>query len=174
MSSQSDFGAGTAADKPAPAADRPATSATAVSATTGMAPTIYIVYYSMYGHVYKLAKEVQAGLESEGVNVKLFQARPLFTTRSLLPATKLLCEAARLATILTDLACNPQISNCRSDCVMPHARVVQRDHSLPWEPASFACRYVVGRSGCNILLSTAWCSGFGSRFELLWSRAPAT
>ncbi|KAK9809743.1 hypothetical protein WJX73_001933 [Symbiochloris irregularis] len=38
-----------------------------------MAPTIYVVYYSMYGHIYKLAKEVVAGLEAEGVTVKLFQ-----------------------------------------------------------------------------------------------------
>ena len=43
-----------------------------------MAPTIYVIYYSMYGHVYKLAKEVQAGLESKGVNVKLFQVRGCF------------------------------------------------------------------------------------------------
>ncbi|KAG2173151.1 hypothetical protein INT43_004524 [Umbelopsis isabellina] len=40
-----------------------------------MAPSalIYIVYYSMYGHIYTLAKEVQKGLEAQGVEVKLFQ-----------------------------------------------------------------------------------------------------
>ncbi|KAJ2961243.1 hypothetical protein NQZ79_g3481 [Umbelopsis isabellina] len=36
-------------------------------------PLIYIVYYSMYGHIYTLAKEVQKGLEAQGVDVKLFQ-----------------------------------------------------------------------------------------------------
>lgn len=41
--------------------------------TSKMAPTIYVIYYSMYGHVYQLAKQVEAGLQSEGVNVKLFQ-----------------------------------------------------------------------------------------------------
>ncbi|CAM0138463.1 hypothetical protein VKS41_007076 [Umbelopsis sp. WA50703] len=36
-------------------------------------PLIYIVYYSMYGHIYTMAKEVQKGLEAQGVDVKLFQ-----------------------------------------------------------------------------------------------------
>ena len=38
-----------------------------------MAPTVFVIYYSMYGHIYKQAKQVQAGLESEGVTVKLYQ-----------------------------------------------------------------------------------------------------
>ena len=37
------------------------------------APTVYVVYYSMYGHVKTLAKEVMAGLQKSGVNAKLFQ-----------------------------------------------------------------------------------------------------
>ncbi|KAI8093589.1 flavoprotein-like protein [Halteromyces radiatus] len=36
-------------------------------------PTIFIIFYSIYGHVYTLAKEIQSGLESKGVNVKLYQ-----------------------------------------------------------------------------------------------------
>ncbi|CDS05064.1 Putative NAD(P)H:quinone oxidoreductase, typeIV [Lichtheimia ramosa] len=38
-----------------------------------MAPTVYIVIYTLYHHVYKLALEVQKGLEAVGVEVKLFQ-----------------------------------------------------------------------------------------------------
>ncbi|ORX63219.1 NAD(P)H:quinone oxidoreductase, type IV [Hesseltinella vesiculosa] len=38
-----------------------------------MTATVYIVIYSLYHHVYKLAVEVQKGLEEAGVNVKLFQ-----------------------------------------------------------------------------------------------------
>lgn len=39
---------------------------------TNMA-TVYIIIYSLYHHIYKVAKDVQKGLESEGVTVKLFQ-----------------------------------------------------------------------------------------------------
>ena len=35
--------------------------------------TVYVVYYSMYGHVAAMAKSVVKGLEKSGVNVKLFQ-----------------------------------------------------------------------------------------------------
>ncbi|CBI18659.3 probable NAD(P)H dehydrogenase (quinone) FQR1-like 1 [Vitis vinifera] len=39
-----------------------------------MAAKLYIVYYSMYGHVEKLAQEIKKGAESvEGVEVKLWQ-----------------------------------------------------------------------------------------------------
>ncbi|ORX63119.1 flavo protein WrbA [Hesseltinella vesiculosa] len=38
-----------------------------------MAATVYIVFYSLYHHIYTVAKEVQAGLEAQGVTVKLFQ-----------------------------------------------------------------------------------------------------
>jgi NAD(P)H dehydrogenase (quinone) len=39
-----------------------------------MATKVYIVYYSMYGHVAKLAEEIQKGAASvEGVEVKLWQ-----------------------------------------------------------------------------------------------------
>ncbi|KAG6491440.1 NAD(P)H dehydrogenase (quinone) FQR1-like [Zingiber officinale] len=39
-----------------------------------MATKIYVVYYSMYGHVAKLAEEIQKGAASvEGVEVKLWQ-----------------------------------------------------------------------------------------------------
>ncbi|CAL1397671.1 unnamed protein product [Linum trigynum] len=39
-----------------------------------MAVKIYIVYYSMYGHVEKLAEEIKKGASTvEGVEVKLFQ-----------------------------------------------------------------------------------------------------
>ncbi|KAJ1919613.1 hypothetical protein H4219_001861 [Mycoemilia scoparia] len=37
-------------------------------------PKVYVVFYSMYGHVYKLAQAIQKGLEKSGkVEVKLFQ-----------------------------------------------------------------------------------------------------
>lgn len=38
-----------------------------------MAPTVYIVIYTLYHHIYKLAVEIQKGLEAQGVNVKVFQ-----------------------------------------------------------------------------------------------------
>ncbi|KAL9267355.1 putative NAD(P)H dehydrogenase (quinone) FQR1-like 1 [Drosera capensis] len=42
--------------------------------TSSMAAKIYIVYYSMYGHVEKLAEEIKKGAASvEGVEVKLWQ-----------------------------------------------------------------------------------------------------
>lgn len=34
-------------------------------------PKIYIVFYSCYGHVYKLAQSIQKGAESAGVDVKI-------------------------------------------------------------------------------------------------------
>ncbi len=36
-------------------------------------PTVYVIYYSLYGHVRKMAQEVIKGLEKSGVNAKLFQ-----------------------------------------------------------------------------------------------------
>jgi NAD(P)H dehydrogenase (quinone) len=36
-------------------------------------PTVFVVYYSMYGHVHQLAKHVFKGLEKTNVNAKLFQ-----------------------------------------------------------------------------------------------------
>ncbi|KAI7900869.1 NAD(P)H:quinone oxidoreductase, type IV [Cokeromyces recurvatus] len=38
-----------------------------------MAATVYIVIYTLYHHIYKLAIEIQKGLESQGINVKMFQ-----------------------------------------------------------------------------------------------------
>ncbi|CAF1028756.1 unnamed protein product [Brachionus calyciflorus] len=35
--------------------------------------TVFVIYYSMYGHVQALAREVCKGLEKAGVNAKLFQ-----------------------------------------------------------------------------------------------------
>ena len=35
--------------------------------------TIYVIYYSTYGHVKKLAEEIIKGLELSGVTAKLFQ-----------------------------------------------------------------------------------------------------
>ncbi|KAG2209097.1 hypothetical protein INT46_006261 [Mucor plumbeus] len=40
-----------------------------------MAPTVYIVIYTLYHHIYKLAVEIQKGLEAQGVNVKVFQVQ---------------------------------------------------------------------------------------------------
>jgi NAD(P)H dehydrogenase (quinone) len=36
-------------------------------------PTVYVIYYSTYGHVKRLAKEIIKGLQKSGVNAKLFQ-----------------------------------------------------------------------------------------------------
>ncbi|KAI8372932.1 flavoprotein-like protein [Radiomyces spectabilis] len=36
-------------------------------------PTVYIIFYSLYHHIYTVAKEVQKGLELQGIEVKLFQ-----------------------------------------------------------------------------------------------------
>ncbi len=36
-------------------------------------PVVYVVYYSMFGHIEKLARHVVKGLEQSGVTVKLFQ-----------------------------------------------------------------------------------------------------
>ena len=36
-------------------------------------PTVFVIYYSTYGHILKMAKEVVKGLERSGVNAKLFQ-----------------------------------------------------------------------------------------------------
>ncbi|ORY93870.1 NAD(P)H:quinone oxidoreductase, type IV [Syncephalastrum racemosum] len=40
-----------------------------------MAGTVYIVIYTLYHHIYKLALEVQKGLESSGVKTKIFQVQ---------------------------------------------------------------------------------------------------
>ncbi|CAO3655218.1 unnamed protein product [Mucor fragilis] len=40
-----------------------------------MAATVYIVIYTLYHHIYKLAVEIQKGLEAQGVNVKVFQVQ---------------------------------------------------------------------------------------------------
>lgn len=34
---------------------------------------VYVVYYSMYGHIQSLARQVAVGLEKAGVKAKLFQ-----------------------------------------------------------------------------------------------------
>ncbi|KAI9247835.1 flavoprotein-like protein [Sporodiniella umbellata] len=36
-------------------------------------PVVYIIIYSLYSHIYTLAKNIKKGLESEGVSVKIFQ-----------------------------------------------------------------------------------------------------
>ncbi|KAI8640088.1 NAD(P)H:quinone oxidoreductase, type IV [Parasitella parasitica] len=40
-----------------------------------MAATVYIVIYTLYHHIYKLAVEIQKGLEAQGVTVKVFQVQ---------------------------------------------------------------------------------------------------
>ncbi|OAD72814.1 benzoquinone reductase [Phycomyces blakesleeanus NRRL 1555(-)] len=36
-------------------------------------PVVYIIFYSLYGHVYTLSESVKQGLESQGITVKVFQ-----------------------------------------------------------------------------------------------------
>jgi len=35
--------------------------------------TVFVVYYSMYGHIEKMARAVCKGLEKSGVSAKLYQ-----------------------------------------------------------------------------------------------------
>ncbi len=35
--------------------------------------TVFVVYYSLYNHIEKMARAVCKGLEKSGVNAKLFQ-----------------------------------------------------------------------------------------------------
>lgn len=41
---------------------------------------VYVVIYTVYHHVHKLAVEVQKGLESTGVSAKMFQGKALTKT----------------------------------------------------------------------------------------------
>ena len=45
-------------------------------------PVVYIVLYSMYGHVLKLAEHVKAGAEKEGAEVKMFQVAETLSQES--------------------------------------------------------------------------------------------
>jgi len=42
---------------------------------TGTKPVVYVIIYSMYGHVKKLSQHVKLGLEKHGVEAKLFQVK---------------------------------------------------------------------------------------------------
>lgn len=42
------------------------------------AAKVYVVIYSVYHHVHKLAIEVQKGLEPTGVSAKMFQGKRIF------------------------------------------------------------------------------------------------
>jgi NAD(P)H dehydrogenase (quinone) len=45
---------------------------------------VYVVFYSLYGHIYKMAEAVKAGAETvNGVNVKIFQVPELMTEEQL-------------------------------------------------------------------------------------------
>lgn len=45
---------------------------------------LYVVFYSLYGHIYKMAEAVKAGAETvNGVNVKIFQVPELMTEEQL-------------------------------------------------------------------------------------------
>ncbi|KAI7852833.1 NAD(P)H:quinone oxidoreductase, type IV [Circinella umbellata] len=44
-----------------------------------MAGTVYIVIYTLYHHIYKLAVEVQKGLEANGVKTKIYQVPETLT-----------------------------------------------------------------------------------------------
>lgn len=51
---------------------------------------VYVVFYSLYGHVYKMAEAVKAGAETVGgVNVKIFQIPELMTEEQLKKANAL-------------------------------------------------------------------------------------
>lgn len=40
---------------------------------SGKIPVVYVIYYSTFGHIEKLARSVVKGLEASGVQAKLFQ-----------------------------------------------------------------------------------------------------
>lgn len=40
---------------------------------SGKVPVVYVIYYSTFGHIEKLARSVVKGLEASGVQAKLFQ-----------------------------------------------------------------------------------------------------
>ncbi|KAI9020690.1 hypothetical protein CLU79DRAFT_755022 [Phycomyces nitens] len=40
-------------------------------------PVVYIIFYSLYGHIYTLSESVKQGLESQGITVKVFQVSPI-------------------------------------------------------------------------------------------------
>ncbi|KAJ5764745.1 hypothetical protein N7520_004304 [Penicillium odoratum] len=42
-----------------------------------MAPKIAIVFYSMYGHIQKLAEEEKKGIEAAGGQADIFQYTPM-------------------------------------------------------------------------------------------------
>jgi NAD(P)H dehydrogenase (quinone) len=69
---------------PAASAAPPAASAAPPAASTALAPqkkaaspSVAIIYYSMYGHILTVAREIKAGLEAKGANVDLFQIEEL-------------------------------------------------------------------------------------------------
>jgi NAD(P)H dehydrogenase (quinone) len=43
-----------------------------------MTGTVYIVIYTLYHHIYKLALEIEKGLQSTGVDVKMFQSKLIY------------------------------------------------------------------------------------------------
>ncbi|KAJ3679467.1 hypothetical protein LUZ60_017478 [Juncus effusus] len=62
-----------------------------------MATKVYIVYYSMYGHVDKLAQEIQKGASSvEGVEAKLWQVPETLPAEEFLDATGGLWQQQKL------------------------------------------------------------------------------
>ena len=40
-------------------------------------PKVFIIFYSLYHHVYTLAQHIQKGLESQGVEVELYQVKTM-------------------------------------------------------------------------------------------------
>ncbi|KAJ3560404.1 hypothetical protein NP233_g10864 [Leucocoprinus birnbaumii] len=56
-----------------PSTTTPSTSTIASSATTNMAPRVAIIVYSMYGHIDKMARSIQAGVKSAGGDAQIFR-----------------------------------------------------------------------------------------------------
>lgn len=46
-------------------------------------PLVYVVYYSTYGHVERMAREILEGLKETGVEAKLFQVPETLTEKEL-------------------------------------------------------------------------------------------
>ena len=49
-------------------------------------PKVFIIFYSLYHHVYTLAQHVQKGLESQGVEVELYQVNIFCTIKIIVKA----------------------------------------------------------------------------------------
>jgi NAD(P)H dehydrogenase (quinone) len=76
-----------------------------------MTGTVYIVIYTLYHHIYKLALEIEKGLQSTGVDVKMFQSKLIYLYLNFIVFTLfclLLVEETLSDTILDKMQAPPK------------------------------------------------------------------